>query len=294
MPQALWNLHPNLMGFSSLIIDQALTVPCWNITLLWKDFSVVTRPLPLYSCGLNRDRWICSRNVCACIYICVCVDIVVWGELKPCHLGPQSAVASPISRPAKYAAVSKFENIVPWNISEWQDQWSGWPKAFFTSLKTGAISSMASRRCGTMWKWKKNTENRSRGFIPRPQSDILHLLGVFQYIRWRQHPCFLLLFLLKAYRSLTRVCVCVCVVSYYICQLFKMHHFNSKHLCGLLLFPGLAVSLQLLHGDIEQLRREYMVLFTRGVSITKKLGFSDIIMPGKKPPTQLTSSLVKT
>ncbi|XP_010894805.2 dedicator of cytokinesis protein 4b isoform X3 [Esox lucius] len=43
---------------------------------------------------------------------------------------------------------------------------------------------------------------------------------------------------------------------------------------------GLAVSLQLLHGDIEQLRREYMVLFTRGVSITKKLGFSDIIMPG--------------
>uniref|UniRef100_A0A8C1RC70 Dedicator of cytokinesis 4b n=1 Tax=Cyprinus carpio TaxID=7962 RepID=A0A8C1RC70_CYPCA len=37
----------------------------------------------------------------------------------------------------------------------------------------------------------------------------------------------------------------------------------------------------LLHGDIEQLRREYMVLFTRGVSITKKLGFSDVIMPGE-------------
>ncbi|XP_020569978.1 dedicator of cytokinesis protein 4 isoform X4 [Oryzias latipes] len=44
---------------------------------------------------------------------------------------------------------------------------------------------------------------------------------------------------------------------------------------------GLAVALQLLHGDIEQLRREYMVLFTRGVSITRKLGFSDIIMPGE-------------
>ncbi|TRY71348.1 hypothetical protein DNTS_021185 [Danionella cerebrum] len=42
---------------------------------------------------------------------------------------------------------------------------------------------------------------------------------------------------------------------------------------------GLAVALQLLHGDIEQLRRE--VLFTRGVSITKKLGFSDVIMPGE-------------
>uniref|UniRef100_A0A8C6LYX5 Dedicator of cytokinesis 4b n=1 Tax=Nothobranchius furzeri TaxID=105023 RepID=A0A8C6LYX5_NOTFU len=44
---------------------------------------------------------------------------------------------------------------------------------------------------------------------------------------------------------------------------------------------GLAVALQLLHGDIEQLRREYMGLFTRGVCITKKLGFSDIIMPGE-------------
>uniref|UniRef100_A0A668U1N4 Dedicator of cytokinesis protein 4 n=2 Tax=Pseudocrenilabrinae TaxID=318546 RepID=A0A668U1N4_OREAU len=44
---------------------------------------------------------------------------------------------------------------------------------------------------------------------------------------------------------------------------------------------GLAVALQLLHGDIDQLRREYMVLFTRGVSITRKLGFSDVIMPGE-------------
>ncbi|XP_053720142.1 dedicator of cytokinesis protein 4b isoform X2 [Synchiropus splendidus] len=44
---------------------------------------------------------------------------------------------------------------------------------------------------------------------------------------------------------------------------------------------GLAVAMQLLHGDIEQLRREYMVLFTRGVSITRKLGFSDVIMPGE-------------
>ncbi|XP_066523017.1 dedicator of cytokinesis protein 4b isoform X3 [Hoplias malabaricus] len=44
---------------------------------------------------------------------------------------------------------------------------------------------------------------------------------------------------------------------------------------------GLAVALQLLHGDIEQLRREYMAIFTRGVSITRKLGFSDVIMPGE-------------
>lgn len=43
--------------------------------------------------------------------------------------------------------------------------------------------------------------------------------------------------------------------------------------------------MQLLHGDIEQLRREYMVLFTRGVSITRKLGFSDVIMPGRTEKT---------
>nr|XP_014346036.1 PREDICTED: dedicator of cytokinesis protein 4 [Latimeria chalumnae] len=43
---------------------------------------------------------------------------------------------------------------------------------------------------------------------------------------------------------------------------------------------GLSVSLQLLHGDMEQIRRDYTVLFTRGVAITRKLGFSDIIMPG--------------
>lgn len=47
MPQALWNLPPNLMGFSSFVIDQAWTVPCKNITLLWKEFSVVSRPLSL-------------------------------------------------------------------------------------------------------------------------------------------------------------------------------------------------------------------------------------------------------
>uniref|UniRef100_A0A8C5NSY1 Dedicator of cytokinesis 4 n=1 Tax=Junco hyemalis TaxID=40217 RepID=A0A8C5NSY1_JUNHY len=46
-------------------------------------------------------------------------------------------------------------------------------------------------------------------------------------------------------------------------------------------FSGLAVSLQLLHGDIEQIRREYTSRFTHGVSITRKLGFSNIIMPGE-------------
>uniref|UniRef100_A0A672P5U6 Dedicator of cytokinesis 4 n=1 Tax=Sinocyclocheilus grahami TaxID=75366 RepID=A0A672P5U6_SINGR len=44
---------------------------------------------------------------------------------------------------------------------------------------------------------------------------------------------------------------------------------------------GLNVSLQLLHGDMEQIRKDYMRLFTRNVSISKRLGFSDIIIPGE-------------
>ncbi|KAG5273390.1 hypothetical protein AALO_G00150830 [Alosa alosa] len=44
---------------------------------------------------------------------------------------------------------------------------------------------------------------------------------------------------------------------------------------------GLSMSLQLLHGDMEQIRKDYMRLFTRNISITKRLGFSDIIMPGE-------------
>lgn len=62
----------------------------------------------------------------------------------------------------------------------------------------------------------------------------------------------------------------------------------SVHAISVLLFLilfsfnlGLAVSLQLLHGDIEQIRREYSSVFSHGVSITRKLGFSNIIMPGK-------------
>ncbi len=34
------------------------------------------------------------------------------------------------------------------------------------------------------------------------------------------------------------------------------------------------------HGDLEQVRREEPVLL-RGVNVTKKLGFADVIMPGE-------------
>ncbi|XP_040214665.1 dedicator of cytokinesis protein 3 isoform X1 [Rana temporaria] len=43
---------------------------------------------------------------------------------------------------------------------------------------------------------------------------------------------------------------------------------------------GLIVSLQLLRGDMEQIRRENQVLFNRGAAVTRKLGFPDVIMPG--------------
>uniref|UniRef100_A0A8C6UCJ8 Dedicator of cytokinesis 4b n=1 Tax=Neogobius melanostomus TaxID=47308 RepID=A0A8C6UCJ8_9GOBI len=62
---------------------------------------------------------------------------------------------------------------------------------------------------------------------------------------------------------------------------FQIHENIIKKANSRYNLSGLSVALQLLHGDIEQLRREYMVLFTRGVSITRKLGFSDVIMPGE-------------
>lgn len=46
---------------------------------------------------------------------------------------------------------------------------------------------------------------------------------------------------------------------------------------------GLIISLQLLRGDMDQVRRENPLLFGRGVAISRKLGFPDVIMPGESP-----------
>ncbi|KAJ8358994.1 hypothetical protein SKAU_G00155190 [Synaphobranchus kaupii] len=43
---------------------------------------------------------------------------------------------------------------------------------------------------------------------------------------------------------------------------------------------GLIISLQLLRGEMEQIRRENPMIFNRGVAVTRKLGFPDVIMPG--------------
>lgn len=56
---------------------------------------------------------------------------------------------------------------------------------------------------------------------------------------------------------------------------------ESKDVLLLLLPAGLIISLQLLRGDMEQVRRENPLIFSRGVAITRKLGFPDVIMPGE-------------
>ena len=44
---------------------------------------------------------------------------------------------------------------------------------------------------------------------------------------------------------------------------------------------GISLSLRMLHGHFDQLKREMPLLFSKGVTITRKLGFSDVIMPGE-------------
>lgn len=57
-------------------------------------------------------------------------------------------------------------------------------------------------------------------------------------------------------------------------------------------FPGLIISLQLLRGDMEQIRRENPIIFNRGVSVTRKLGFPDVIMPGKHSSSNLNTLVI--
>uniref|UniRef100_A0A8C6K107 Dedicator of cytokinesis protein 4 n=1 Tax=Melopsittacus undulatus TaxID=13146 RepID=A0A8C6K107_MELUD len=75
------------------------------------------------------------------------------------------------------------------------------------------------------------------------------------------------------------------ILKVYMCNTesdwYQIHENIIKKLNARYNLTGLAVSLQLLHGDLEQIRREYTSRFTHGVSITRKLGFSNIIMPGE-------------
>jgi dedicator of cytokinesis protein 3 len=42
---------------------------------------------------------------------------------------------------------------------------------------------------------------------------------------------------------------------------------------------GIVISLKMLHGELPQVREENPILF-KNISLTRKLGFSDVIMPG--------------
>ncbi|TWW56809.1 Dedicator of cytokinesis protein 3 [Takifugu flavidus] len=44
---------------------------------------------------------------------------------------------------------------------------------------------------------------------------------------------------------------------------------------------GLIISLQLLRGELEQIRRENQAVFNRALALTRKLGFPDVILPGE-------------
>lgn len=56
---------------------------------------------------------------------------------------------------------------------------------------------------------------------------------------------------------------------------------NSLSLFVCVFFLGLIVSLQLFRGDLDALRRENQTLFNGAVTLTRKLGFPDIILPGR-------------
>lgn len=67
---------------------------------------------------------------------------------------------------------------------------------------------------------------------------------------------------------------------------------EAKTISFLLCLAGLIISLQLLRGDMEQVHRENPLVFSRGVAITRKLGFPDVIMPGeslKTPPSGIST-----
>lgn len=57
----------------------------------------------------------------------------------------------------------------------------------------------------------------------------------------------------------------------------KKHKFNNSDF-----YPtGLWVTLKLLPGDIHQIRKEFPHLVDRSTAVARKMGFPEIIMPGK-------------
>uniref|UniRef100_A0A3Q3BAW6 Dedicator of cytokinesis 3 n=1 Tax=Kryptolebias marmoratus TaxID=37003 RepID=A0A3Q3BAW6_KRYMA len=81
------------------------------------------------------------------------------------------------------------------------------------------------------------------------------VLKVYTYVAVLLHIWFVFIFIMYTWETFSAAQV--------------SHHLNR-----------LIISLQLLRGDTEQVRRENPLIFSRGVAITRKLGFPDVIMPG--------------
>jgi len=54
---------------------------------------------------------------------------------------------------------------------------------------------------------------------------------------------------------------------------------DSTFTLNISLLSGIVSSLKMLHGELPQVREENPILF-KNISLTRKLGFSDVIMPG--------------
>ena len=54
--------------------------------------------------------------------------------------------------------------------------------------------------------------------------------------------------------------------------------------------PGCAISLSLkaFHGDLAQLRRDFPITLTQTMAVVHKLGFPDVILPGKQKIVKTT------
>ncbi len=63
------------------------------------------------------------------------------------------------------------------------------------------------------------------------------------------------------------------------CLLVKLSLTLRKNSDGISTVAGVVVSLKLLHGELVQVQQDNPLLF-KNLTITQKLGFSDVIMPG--------------
>uniref|UniRef100_A0A8C1C6Q7 Dedicator of cytokinesis 3 n=2 Tax=Cyprinus carpio TaxID=7962 RepID=A0A8C1C6Q7_CYPCA len=113
-------------------------------------------------------------------------------------------------------------------------------------------------------------------------SDLYKMVSTLTASRWVFDVCFFISEVVNHYNVL---CSCKLQIDFIYEMLVHMTllvvKMKSSHISpNSSSRAGLIISLQLLRGDMEQVRRENPMIFNRGVAITRKLGFPDVIMPG--------------